>query len=355
VNVAAVEAAPWAEAWQPVVDAVGTDLGWDAPGADAVEAGAVRRFCEVLELDCPLHHDAAAARAAGYDDIVAPVSSLLTFTIRPLWEPGGPPAFTAAGPDAQPVTRSFGPRSLGVGPTTSAAFATDYDLDVLEPVVVGDRLHRHGYRLLSCVPKQTSVGHGAFLTWESEIRNQHRRPVARTRSTEYRYQPHDRHPMAAGARSMATDLPPVEPADRAVPGQRSELAEGDALTPVAFPLSVARLVAAAGATRDLNAIHHNRSYARSRGAPDMYANTLLLLGMWERCVRDAIGTAATIRSITGFRMRAFNTTSDTVVVRGRVSKASQRARTRLIDLTVWSENARGVSVGPGTVLVAVPT
>lgn len=352
---ASVEAVPWAEAWQPVIDAVGTDLGWDTPGADAVEPGAVRRFCEVLELGCPLHHDADAARAAGYDDIVAPVSSLLTFTIRPLWEPGGLPTFTTAGPDAQPATKSFGPKSLGVEPTTSAGFATDYDLDVIEPVVVGDRLHRHGYRLVGCVPKQTSVGRGAFLTWESEIRNQHGRPAARTRSTEYRYQPHGRQPPPSGATSIAMAIPPVETADWSVARQGSDLVEGDELAPVAFPLSVARLVAAAGATRDLNAIHHNRSYARARGAPDMYANTLLLLGMWERCVREAIGTAGTIRSITGLRMRGFNTTSDTVVVRGRVGRSRQEAGTRLVELTVWSQNPRGVSVGPGTVVVAVPT
>jgi hypothetical protein len=55
--------------------------------------------------------------------------------------------------------------------------------------------------------------------------------------------------------------------------------EGEALAPLAFPLSVYRLVVAAGANRDFNAIHHNSDYARATGAPDMYANTLFLQGM----------------------------------------------------------------------------
>jgi len=56
-------------------------------------------------------------------------------------------------------------------------------------VTVGDRLHRRGAKLTDCSLKETSVGRGAFLTWESEIRNQRDELVARTRMTSLRYNP----------------------------------------------------------------------------------------------------------------------------------------------------------------------
>ena len=74
---------------------------------------------------------------------------------------------------------------------------------------------------------------------------------------------------------------------------------GEELPSVEFPLTVYRLVVAAGGNRDFNSIHHNTAYAQATGAPEMYASTFILMGMWERLVRDYIGPAGTIRSITG--------------------------------------------------------
>jgi hypothetical protein len=49
----------WQGAWQPLVDMTGQEFGRgpERPGADAVSAEPIRRFLEVLEFDCPLHHD----------------------------------------------------------------------------------------------------------------------------------------------------------------------------------------------------------------------------------------------------------------------------------------------------------
>jgi acyl dehydratase len=129
---------------------------------------------------------------------------------------------------------------------------------------------------------------------------------------------------------------------------------GQDLAEVAFPLTVYRLVMAAGSTRDFNSIHHNSEYARATGAPDMYANTSFLLGMWERAVRDWIGCAGTIRAIRGFRMRQFNLVGDTTYVRGRVVSAGLQDGAGVVVLEVRSENSAGVTVGPGQVEVTLP-
>ena len=79
-----------------------------------------------------------------------------------------------------------------------------------------------------------------------------------------------------------------------------DVTEGEALPTLKFPLTIYRLVMSAGATRDYNAIHHNSAFANKSGAPDMYANGLLLQAMWERSVREFIGLAGVIRALRGF-------------------------------------------------------
>jgi acyl dehydratase len=133
-----------------------------------------------------------------------------------------------------------------------------------------------------------------------------------------------------------------------------DVAVGDELEPVDFPLSVYRLVMAAGSNRDFNSIHHNTEYARTTGAPEMYANTLFLLGMWERAVRDYIGLAGTVVSIKGFRMGRFNTVGDTTRVQGRVVSTRIDDSAGLVELELRSANSLGVTVGPGQVVVTLP-
>ncbi len=133
-----------------------------------------------------------------------------------------------------------------------------------------------------------------------------------------------------------------------------DVSVGDALAPVDFPLSVYRLVMAAGSNRDFNSIHHNSEYARSTGAPEMYANTLFLLGMWERTVREYIGLDGTIRSIKGFRMGRFNIAGDTTRVQGQVVATRVEDGVGLVELEVVSTNSLGTTVGPGRVTVSLP-
>ncbi len=130
--------------------------------------------------------------------------------------------------------------------------------------------------------------------------------------------------------------------------------EGQEIPAVAFPLSVYRLVVEAGANRDFNSIHHNSEFARASGAPEMYANTGFLLGMWERAVREFIGLDGTIRRIAGFRMRKFNAVGHTVVVRGQVKGKRRDEAGALLELEIWSEVEGKVTVGPGTVTVSLP-
>lgn len=133
-----------------------------------------------------------------------------------------------------------------------------------------------------------------------------------------------------------------------------DIAAGQSLPAVEYPLPVYRLVMAAGANRDFNSIHHNTEYAQATGAPDMYANTSFLLSSWERAVRDWIGPHGTIRAIRGFRMRAFNCVGDTLRVIAEVEETRLDGEEGIVTIAIRGENSRGVSVGPGTVEVTLP-
>jgi hypothetical protein len=180
----------WMQQWQATVDAVGTEFGAQiaVAGADVIDASAIRRYLEPLEFDCALHYDEATARAHGYDGIVVPCSAVMSFTVAPFWQPGET-IFTSAERNARPATRATAGFRAPMEPPTTGHFATDLEIEYFTPAVIGDRLTRRGALLLACRPRQTRVGRGAFLTWESEVVNQRCELVAKMRIGWFRYNP----------------------------------------------------------------------------------------------------------------------------------------------------------------------
>lgn len=180
----------WKAEWQPVIDAVGRDFtdGEVIWGADPVEPGAIRRYLEPLELDCALHTDPAAARKAGYGNVIMPFTGVIAWSLPPAWRPGEV-LFDSHERNAQPVRSAINNEYIGVGPRTTGFFGTDLEVDFLRPVVAGEHLGRRGRILVSCTPKETSVGRGAFLTWSSEVVTTSLEVVARIRIGSYAYVP----------------------------------------------------------------------------------------------------------------------------------------------------------------------
>lgn len=190
----------WTAEWLPVVQAVGRDFldGATTWGGDPVEPGAIRRYLEPLELDCALHTDPQVARSAGYADVTMPATGVIAWTIPAAWRPGQL-LFDSDDRDAQPVHSAINNADLTIGPRTTGFFGTDIELDFEREVVAGERLGRRGKRLVACTPKETGVGRGAFLTWESEIvvsgdgdDSTDLEVVGRIRIGTYAYVPHEK-------------------------------------------------------------------------------------------------------------------------------------------------------------------
>lgn len=168
--------------WEETESFLGKVIGRGA-GADAVELGAIRRWLEPKEFDCALHIDAAAARAAGYRDVVAPSTMVFTYGLPAHWSPGDPPAQPGDEPRQIPI-----PVIFDVPAPCTLSFASNMDVEFLEPIYVGDRVTRTS-RLTNIHKKELSVGKGAFLTQEDTYANQNGDVVALVSLTIFRFVP----------------------------------------------------------------------------------------------------------------------------------------------------------------------
>jgi len=114
---------------------------------------------------------------------------------------------------------------------------------------------------------------------------------------------------------------------------------GDTLPEIQIPITLHRLVMEAGANRDLSMIHHDKDVAQATGAPDAYANTFFLMGMFERQLRDFIGVDGRIKKIGPMQMKTFNCVGDVLTVKGKVTEIEDRH----IHVEQWIESDRGVT------------
>ena len=157
--------------WEETESFLGKVIGV-TEGADAVEQGTIRRWMESKELDCPIHLDDAAARAAGYKGVIAPDSMIFTYGLPAYWQSGDPHEQPGAEPKQIPI-----PVIFDVPAPCNLSFASNIDVEYFAPMYLGDRITRTS-RLVSINRKTLRVGDGAFLRQEDTYTNQHDEVVA---------------------------------------------------------------------------------------------------------------------------------------------------------------------------------
>ena len=123
---------------------------------------------------------------------------------------------------------------------------------------------------------------------------------------------------------------------------------GDELPSIEIPITLQRLVMEAGANRDFSLMHHDVGVAQTTGAPDAFANTYFLMGMFERLMRDWASPKARIRKIGPLRMLIFNAVGDTVRFRGVVESLDNNTCT--VSLAMWVDSERGQTVTANAVI-----
>jgi acyl dehydratase len=125
------------------------------------------------------------------------------------------------------------------------------------------------------------------------------------------------------------------------------VAVGDALPPLAIPLTRTLIVATAIASRDYQDVHHDPDLARERGSKDVFMNILTTNGLVGRFVTDWAGPAAVLRSVK-IRLGAPNYPGDTMTLTGEVVAKEDDT----VTVAVRGANSLGDHV-TGTVRVAL--
>ncbi len=77
----------------------------------------------------------------------------------------------------------------------------------------------------------------------------------------------------------------------------TDIRPGDEVTPLELKLDATKIVAGAIASRDFMPVHHDRDYAQSQGAPDIFMNILSTNGYIARFLTDWAGPRAMVKNI----------------------------------------------------------
>ena len=132
-----------------------------------------------------------------------------------------------------------------------------------------------------------------------------------------------------------------------------EVAAGTDLPPFPVPLTMQRLVMEAAANKDFTPIHHDRELTRATGAPDPYANTMLVQAVFEATLREWMGLAGRLRKLQ-FSMRSFATAGAVLSGHGRVTGTrADGGDGGYVDLEIWTESG-GARAASGTATVWLP-
>ena len=128
----------------------------------------------------------------------------------------------------------------------------------------------------------------------------------------------------------------------------SDVRVGDALPPLAIPITTSLIVSGALVSRDYTPVHHDRSVAQASGVPDVFMNILTTNGFVGRYVTDWAGPDALVRGIKT-KLGGPNMPGDTLAIRGKVAEAKDGR----VAIQVTGNNSWGNHVS-ATVRVELP-
>jgi acyl dehydratase len=261
----------------------------------------IKLFAGLVEDANPAYWDEAFAKKR-YGGILAPPGMLMVWSMFLPWEPGKVrqgPLFAALVP-------------LPGETLINAATETELFL----PVVVGDRLTLETVVEDVSLEKETRLGRGHFVTTRGTYRNQRGERVALHANVMFRFH--------AEARNIAEPLPARDPAP---------IAPEDRLPELVMPVTLRLCVLDALATRDMFPGHHDRDYARTQNARDVYLNTMFFHGLLDRIGCEWAGPDAVLRR-RRLKMIAPVCAGDTIRSSGRVARRYRENERRMVDLEI---------------------
>ncbi|CAB4885329.1 unannotated protein [freshwater metagenome] len=141
-------------------------------------------------------------------------------------------------------------------------------------------------------------------------------------------------------------------ADRTATLDWASIAVGDELPTLIIDVTATVIVAGAIATRDFMPVHHDRAYANTQGAPDIFMNILSDTAYCSRFLTDWAGPQAMVRKL-AIRLGVPTFPGSTLTYTGQVVGISRSGDEGLIDVELRATNNLGDHVS-GTAVVSLP-
>jgi len=132
----------------------------------------------------------------------------------------------------------------------------------------------------------------------------------------------------------------------------SDIAVGDELPALVIDVTATVIAAGAIATRDFMPVHHDRDYANSQGAPDIFMNILSDTAYCSRFLTDWAGPEAMVKKL-AIRLGVPVFPGSTLTYTGTVTATSQVDGEGTVEVEFRAVNDLGDHV-TGTAVLSLP-
>ena len=132
----------------------------------------------------------------------------------------------------------------------------------------------------------------------------------------------------------------------------NDIRVGDAVTPMRIDVTATVVVAGAIASRDYMPVHHDRDYANTQGAPDIFMNILTDNGYCSRFLTDWAGPEAMVRKV-AIRLGVPAYAGSTLEFTGSVTGKSEQDGEGLVEVELRATNDQGDHLS-GTATIGLP-
>ena len=127
---------------------------------------------------------------------------------------------------------------------------------------------------------------------------------------------------------------------------------GDDLPMLEIPMTATRIVAGAIATRDFMPVHHDRDYANSQGAPDIFMNIISTNAYCSRYLTDWAGPNAMLQRL-AIRLGVPACPGSTLTFTGAVTAVEEADDGVVVDVELQARNELG-DHATGTATLRLP-
>ena len=132
----------------------------------------------------------------------------------------------------------------------------------------------------------------------------------------------------------------------------ADLHVGDALPDWEIDINATRIVAGAIATRDFMPVHHDKAYANSQGAPDIFMNILSDTAYTSRYLTDWAGPNAMVCKV-AIRLGVPVFPGHTLKYTGEITAIQVQGDDTKVEVALRAVNELGEHVG-GTATISLP-